>query len=333
MTPPATPPAVKREKPGRARCTLVFTAAEVQEGEKQALQSLGSRMDLKGFRPGKAPESLVRERVSADQLFEETARRLLASALPGLLEREKIQPIIPPRVEATSRDPFTLVVTLIERPVVTIKGIEKISIPREEPKADAKDVERVIAAVLRDAGATELTDALAKEKLGTESAAAFRSAVEGTLRQQEENMEQMRRERLLLDAIKDRTTVDLADELVDEEVRGLTDELARDLERRKLPFEEWLKKEGKTTKDLEKDLRTRAGDRLKLRLGMAAVIEEKKITVSAEEMARAIDLELRQAPEGERERLRAAWGPGSDAWNEIRWRMSVGKVMEMFLKQ
>jgi len=56
----------------------------------------------------------------------------------------------------------------------------------------------------------ELTDAFAKEKLGAADVKDFRNQVEESMRVQEEQFERQRRERALLDAIREATTVDLA---------------------------------------------------------------------------------------------------------------------------
>ncbi len=331
-------PTVTREG-ARITCTLIFSDEERAAAEKQALERLGSQMEFPGFRPGKAPLEKVRERVKDDELFERTVRELVGPRLTDIGEKEQWKPIIPPRIEVTAREPLTVRMIVIDRPAVTVKGLEKITIEKKAVQADPKDVERVIQSLVRDEKAAkdapvpELTDAFVLERFQLPSVAAFREAVEQSIRAQEEQAERLRQERAVLDAIRTHTTVDLPQELIDEEVRGLIDELAHDLQRQNQSIEEWLQKEKKSMQEMEKDLRARATDRLKFRFGMAHIIEEKKIAVSDDEMKTVIDREVQRYPDAQREQVRSALVPGGDAYGEIRWRMMVEKVLTALLAQ
>lgn len=420
---------IKRERAGRVRCTLTFTEQQRAAAEEKALERLGASMQMPGFRAGKAPISAIRERVKPEQLFEETVHGLIGDTLPGLVQKENLKPIVAPRVDLTSRDPLTIVVTIVERPEVTVKGIDKIAIEKKEVKADPKDIERVIQSVLKDERTTkevdrasragdqmtidftahdlagnavaglqgqgyslvigdahllpgfeeqlvglkkgeektfsitmppthpakelqgktvsfkvkvlrveevtlpELTDEFVKTKLNMKSAADFRATVEKSVTAQEQQFESMRRERLLLEEIKKRTTVELAPELVDEELRGLVQEWEEQLKSRNQTVEQWLQQENKKLEDLQKDLRQRAEDRLRLRMGITKIIEEKKIDVTAEDMARYIGDEIQRYPEEQHAKAREAFVPGGELYIELKWRRTVDKAMEMLLAQ
>lgn len=301
----AAAPTITRGEGGRCRCTLVFSAADTKAAEERALVTLGARMDFKGFRPGRAPAALVRARVAAETLSDETVRQLMGDALPALIGRERLQPIIPPRVEVVSRDPLTIHVTIIEKPPVTVRDSDTLRIGRKTVAADPKDIERTIHAILPDP-----SDAAILQKIGMSSADEVRQAVTRFLTAQVEQTERERREQALFDELKKRTQVTLAEELVDEELRALVEEWQEQLENRNMTIADWLKREKKTMEDVEKDLRGRAEDRLRLRFGIAKVIEEKKIAVTLPEMAES-----------------------TDASRQLHWQLLVEKAVEMLLKQ
>ncbi len=422
-----SPPTIKRSG-ARAVCSLTFDAATRSAAEQKALERFGATIELPGFRPGKAPLDQVRAKVKDEELFEETVRLLIAPELGKLIEQEKLRPIIPPRVEVQSREPLTIQVTLVERPEVKVKGLEKLTVEKKEIKIDPKDIARVEQSILADyrttkevdrAAATgdqviidfaavdmasqpvaglsgesypvtigsanllpgfeeqlvglkkgdekkfsltlpathpseqlknkpvsfsvkahkveevilpELSDAFVKEKLGLPTLSAFKETMEQSIRAQEDQFEQVRRERELLDAIRKNTVVDLPQELVDEEVRGLIEELMQQLQSRNVKFEDWLKQENKKPEDVEKDLRARAVERLTLRFGMGHIIEEKKIEVSNEEMETAVEEQILRYPKEQQDQARATLVPGNEAYDELRWRKQVEKAMEGLLK-
>lgn len=420
-------PTVKREK-SRVICTLTFADADVAAAEQKALTRLSADVNMKGFRPGKAPVEAVRERIKPEALFEETVHTLIQEKVPALIKEEQLKPIISPRIEIASRTPLTVTVTVVERPEVTVKGIDKIKIENKEIKVDEKDVMKVINSVLIDARTTkeadraaksgdqitidftgadsdgkaapgfagnayavvigeahllpgfedqliglkkgdekkftltlppthpaenlkgkpltfsvkvakveevclpELTDALVKEKIGMDSAAAFKKRIEESLQEQEKGSERLRRERLLLDDIRTRTQVDLAPEMIDEELRSILLEVEEDLKRQSKTFADWMKEQGKDQKEIEKELRQRAQDRLKLRLGMSSIIEEKKVAVTPEEMKSALAEMMTRMPEAQRPEAEKAYA-GSEGYGALEWQKKVEKAMDLLLAQ
>ena len=90
-----------------------------------------------------------------------------------------------------------------------------------------------------------------------------------------------------MEEIKKRTDAEIAEELIEEEMRDLIDDWGQRLEKQGMTIQDALKKEGKTVEQVEKELKAQAEERWKLRLGMAHVIEHKGITVSDDEVAAA----------------------------------------------
>lgn len=177
----------------------------------------------------------------------------------------------------------------------------------------------------------ELTDSFAKEKLQAENAAAFRTMVEQSIQQQEEQFQRMSRERELMEEIRKRTTVELADELLEEEVRGMIDEWAARLEKQGTTIAETLQKEGKTPEQAEKEMKEEALQRWKLRLGIAKLIEERKIALTPEELDAAFHAFLQGVPQEKHDEATKEWEQKGGLYEEIRWRTMVDRLIEMLL--
>lgn len=418
---------VERLPKSRVVCTASFTKEEQAAAEERALKLLATDVNIKGFRVGHAPADMVKNRIPKDQLLEETVRDLVRGILPAVVEEHKILPVIPPKIEIATVDPLSVKITFIERPVVTVKNIDSLTIEKKTIKADEKDINRVVESVLNDHRTSteverpaqehdrlalnfhatddqgkeitgmraegydaligsntllpgfedqlkglkkgesksftltlpekfqeeslrgkqatfhvtvtkveetklpELNDTFAKEKLNAPSAAEFRSIVEKSITMQEEQFDRMRRERELMDEIRKRTTVDIAEELLDEEMRGLIDEWSQQLEKQNMTIADALKKEGRTVEQAEKDLKKQAEDRWKLRLGMAKLIEEKGVTVTDEEVSASGENFISGLPENQKAQARKEFDSRGNLYEELRWRALVEKVMEGLL--
>lgn len=421
------PVTVERLAKSRIVCTVRFDAAQSKAAEEQAIRELGSNMNIKGFRPGHAPADMVRERITPDDLFEATARVLLKEQIPALITEHRIAPVIAPKVEAVSRDPLTLKITFIERPDVTIKNPDTLTIGKKEIAVEQKDIDKVVQGVRREnrrktetdraanegdeatvdfsaldstgkdiAGLTgkdeqveigsktylpgfedalkglkkgdektftltlpekfpveelrnqpatfrvtvkkveevelpELTDAYVQKMFGLPTLADFHKRVEESIRSQEEQHERIARERKLLDEIRTRTQVDIADELLEEEVRDMVREWAERLEQQGTTIADVLKKQGKTPEEAEKELRTQALDRWKLRLGLQKLIELKNITVTAEDLEQMFASFKESLPADRQDAAAQEWQERGNLYGEIRWRALVDKTIDVLL--
>lgn len=177
-----------------------------------------------------------------------------------------------------------------------------------------------------------LTDAFAKQQLGAPSAEAFRTRMKQSMLEQEQHILRRRQEEELFDAIRGATIVELAPELVEEETRAIVQEIDRSLQQRGKTFDDWLKQQPKKPDEVRRDLAEQARKRLRLRLGMSKLIEERAVDITDEEMQQAIDQLLARLPEKDHEQLRQAYVKGQHAYEQLKWQKKVEKVMNGFLQ-
>lgn len=145
--PDITPP--KKLKQSRIECTVVFTDEEVAAAEQNALRRLSGNMRIEGFRSGKAPIDLIRQKIDPAYLNEEAVRIILPAVFDAILKEHDLRPIIPPKVDMMSRVPLTMTIAFVEKPDVTVRGAEKIRVTRKDIVVEKKDVARMTG-YLRD---------------------------------------------------------------------------------------------------------------------------------------------------------------------------------------
>ncbi len=139
---------IKKLPSARTQFVVTVEPKEMLAAESAALARIGGNVTVPGFRPGKAPADKVKEKVNPDALLEETVRQILPEAITNVITEHKLQPILPPRVEVQSKDPLTIQVTLVEKPDVKVKAVDKSKLKKTPPKFDEKDVERMVQYLL-----------------------------------------------------------------------------------------------------------------------------------------------------------------------------------------
>jgi trigger factor len=65
-----------------------------------AFRRLSGRVDVPGFRRGKAPRSMVERMIGRDRIVEEALDLLLPQVVSEAIEQEKVEPFTRPRVES-----------------------------------------------------------------------------------------------------------------------------------------------------------------------------------------------------------------------------------------
>lgn len=157
-------PKIEREKNGRIECTVEFTKDESHAAEEKALAALAEKVKIPGFRPGHAPRETLLQKINPDDLMEEAIHGLLPEIMESLVKEQNIQTIISPKVALKKRDPLTLSIVFVERPKVTLKGIDKIKLEKKSPKVEEKDIDRMAEFILRKHETAIETDRPAREK-------------------------------------------------------------------------------------------------------------------------------------------------------------------------
>ncbi len=115
----------------RIRTLTVITDDERQNAENIAVALLAERVEIKGFRVGKAPADMVRNRVGEERLTEETVRALLPKVLKEALEKSGAKPILRPAASVTSSKPLTISLVFVERPAVNLKKPDSINVEKK----------------------------------------------------------------------------------------------------------------------------------------------------------------------------------------------------------
>lgn len=137
---------------------------------------------------------------------------------------------------------------------------------------------------------TELIKKITGKEMSEEQ---FRAEVKSNLQKQREMDEENRLEGQLLEKIEAKTEVELPATLVEEEVHYILDEQKQNLDKRGIPWADYLKATGKDEQALHEEKHPEAEKRLKLRFGIQEIFKLEKIDVSDQELDKSMEDELK----------------------------------------
>ncbi|HEX8969056.1 MAG TPA: trigger factor, partial [Chloroflexota bacterium] len=110
-----------------------------------AFRRLAGRVDVPGFRRGKAPRSMVERMIGRDRIVEEALDRLLPEVVSEAMEQEKLEPYTRPRVDSIEFEPLRLKAVVGLAPKVELGDYRgNLHVDNEEPTVDQEQVDGVI---------------------------------------------------------------------------------------------------------------------------------------------------------------------------------------------
>ena len=124
--------------------TIEGGAAEFDAGVVKAYLKMRRKINVPGFRPGKAPRKMIERMYGAEVFFEEAINIAFPEAYEAAVEQEKLQVVGYPAVEMVgevTKDGFTFKATAPVYPEVTLGEYKGLKAEKPEVKVTAADVD------------------------------------------------------------------------------------------------------------------------------------------------------------------------------------------------
>ena len=112
------------------RMTVEIPAEQIEKEVDTRLVRVGRNAKLKGFRPGKVPRRIIRERYGP-QVRQEVLQDIIQSSYSSAIEQENLRPAAMPTIEpgnAGEGDDFSFTAVFEVYPDVQIGGLDKLKI-------------------------------------------------------------------------------------------------------------------------------------------------------------------------------------------------------------
>lgn len=153
-----------QDLPGsRKQLTITSFADEtLKKAEGEVIHELSQQLNLKGFRPGKIPENIVRQQVEASYIQVRSYEHALPVAANEILEQEKLRIIGTPKVNYESLDPLKIVVEFDLFPALTVGDYSKIKVKVDKKTATDEEVTSAIEEIRKRMTEYKTVDRAAK---------------------------------------------------------------------------------------------------------------------------------------------------------------------------
>jgi len=128
------------------RLSIAVPAAEIDSEVERRLKDMGRRVRLNGFRPGKAPMPIVRQRFLA-QIREEVVSEVLGRSYGQAVKEQNLRPAGSPQIESLQNEPgkdLTFVAAVEVYPEFEIGDLSKIEIERPVAVVTDADIDEMI---------------------------------------------------------------------------------------------------------------------------------------------------------------------------------------------
>ena len=126
---------------------------DYKKAEEKALKKLASRLNIKGFRKGKAPLNIAKDHISKGELINETINESLNPAYQEAIKEHSLRPIAQPEVNVVDFKEGELIKLSFKvsvEPEVTLGEYKGINIPLKVEKVTEKEVDEAVQNVLNN---------------------------------------------------------------------------------------------------------------------------------------------------------------------------------------
>lgn len=161
------------------RMTVQVPAERIDKEVESRLRSLGSRVRLDGFRPGKVPFKVLQARYG-EQVRSEVLGEVLEATYGEAVTQEKLRPAGVPQIEPTQMEAgkdLTYVATFEVLPEVEVQGIESMQLERPVADVTDADIDEVINGLRKQQAEYETVERTAQD--GDEVLVDFVGKVDG----------------------------------------------------------------------------------------------------------------------------------------------------------
>ena len=124
--------------------TVEVSAEEFEAAVEKAYQKMRKKINVPGFRPGKAPRKIIEGMYGAEVFFEEAINIAFPEAYEAAVKEQELQVVGYPSVEMVgecTKEGFTFKAVAPVYPEVTLGAYKGLSAPKDEVKVSAADVD------------------------------------------------------------------------------------------------------------------------------------------------------------------------------------------------
>ena len=130
--------------PTEVTLTISMDAEDEEPFLNRSYRRVASRVRIPGFRPGKAPRSVIENHLGREALVHEALEFMIPESLDKVLKDEEITAFIEPKLEVIDMAPVSFKAVVPLEPIVDLGEFHSIHLGREDVEITDEQVEHVL---------------------------------------------------------------------------------------------------------------------------------------------------------------------------------------------
>lgn len=312
---------IKKLPQSEADIVVTVPASTLESYKEKALSHIKDKASIPGFRKGKVPEKMVRERVGEMGILEEAAEHAVRDIFPEVIIDNNLDVLGRPEIQITKLAPgnpleFKMHVVLFPsfdipdyKPIArdVLKKEEVVSVSDQDVDAVIEEI-RKLNATKNEAGEEtlpEMTDEFAKKVGPFETVANLREKIKENVTKEKEFRVKEKRRLSIIGNIIEKADIPVPNILIESELTRMFAQFADDVKRMGTTVSEYLTKIKKSEEDLRKDWRKDAETRVKFELVLEKIANLENIRAPREAVEKETDHIVEHYKDAVPERVRA----------------------------
>lgn len=282
---------------------------------KKAVELFKSSLEISGFRKGHVPENIINEKIGEKRILEEASDILLKEHFHQIIIQEKFDILGSPKISITKlalNNPFEFKAVFAVMPEFELPDYKSVakaqgaSFKAETSEATDKEIEDVLLQIRKNKAHLDwhkknpeadhhnhpdldkqenlppLTDDLAKEVGNFKNLEELKEKIKENIIEEKKHRETEKRRAKIIDAILEKTKIDLPEILVLSEINKSLTQIKDDLARSGASFEDYLAHIKKDEQTLREELRESSEKKARVQLIFNKIAIEEKIEPNKE---------------------------------------------------
>lgn len=140
---------IERLPQSTVRLDIAADEQEFADALERAFRRISQRVQVPGFRPGRAPRALVERRVGRELIVAEAQRELMDRLYREALQQHELIPVSDPEVEVYQEEPLAFRVEVQVYPQADLDGYRDIRVEPREVSVTDEEIDAVIEQLRR----------------------------------------------------------------------------------------------------------------------------------------------------------------------------------------
>ena len=286
---------LKKTKPYELGLTVTLDKVDLDYYLNEARKSLTNDLKIKGFRKGKAPPDLVKDKLDKKQVLETAFDLAFKQSFASILFKENLELIDAGTFEIKENSPekviFSVLLTVF--PELRLGNYKSIPVKQKDASVSEEEIDKTVEFIRSSkkvSGTTPiLNDDFAKSLGHFKGLKELKESVREGLKEEKQVKESQRVQAAILDKVAEDTKIEIPSILIERQLDQMMLDFDSDLHRSGMELGPFLSKIKKTKDGLRNEWKPKARVLVKKALILKEIAKKESIKVESEEIKERVN--------------------------------------------